>query len=97
MLIIAPSAADAITLLVTTGGLPEGAGVRLEPASAYTSDPHIVIRVREAPAATDQVVKQGSAHVFVASEVVDELNDHTLEASTTDEHVTFALTGPAKA
>lgn len=97
MLNIAPSAADAITLLVTTGGLPESAGVRLEAASSYATDQHIVIRVREAPAATDQVLQQGAARVFVAPEVIDDLDDHTLDATTSDEHVTFALTGPRKA
>ncbi len=94
MLTIAPSAAHAITLLVTTSGLPESAGVRLEPASRDVSDPNIVIRFREAPAADDQVIEDGAANVFVDPVLTDDLDDRMLEATTSDNQVTFTLTGP---
>ena len=93
MLTIAPSAADAITMLIATNGLPQSAGVRLGPSDVPERD--LEIRLLEQPADDDYVVDAGDAHVFIDPAVADELEQQTLEATTVDNRVRFALTaGP---
>ena len=90
MLSIAPSAAEAITMLVASSGLPESAGVRLAPSDMPERD--FEIRLLEAPEDDDHVVEEGDVHVFIDPEIVGELDDQTLEATTADERIRFALT-----
>lgn len=90
MLTIAPSAADAITMLVATNGLPQSAGVRLGPSDVPERD--LEIHLLEQPGADDFVVDEGDAHVFIDPAVADELEEQTLEATTSNNRVRFALT-----
>jgi Fe-S cluster assembly iron-binding protein IscA len=90
MLSIAPSAAEAITMLVATNGLPASAGVRLGPSGAPERD--LEIRLLDEPPAEDLVVDEGDAHVFIDPAIADELDEQTLEATTIDNRVRFALT-----
>ena len=46
----------------------------------------------EAPEDDDHVVEEGDVHVFIDPEIVGELDDQTLEATTADERIRFALT-----
>jgi Fe-S cluster assembly iron-binding protein IscA len=93
MLTIAPSAADAITMLVATNGLPQTAGVRLGPSEVPERE--LEIHLLEEPADDDFVVDKGDAHVFIDPAIAGELEAQTLEATTVDNRVRFALTaGP---
>jgi hypothetical protein len=97
MLAIDSSAVDAITTLVESSGLPDSGGVRLAPAADALPTAGIHIQLADGPGLGDQVVQSGPAHVFVDPEIADELHDRTLEARTTGNRVTFALTGPRAA
>lgn len=92
MLTVAPSAAEAITTLVTSNGLPEDAGIRLSPAGSENANgAGLQIEVTDGPGPADQVIEQDGAHVFVDPEVADALEDRTLEASAQDNRVAFAI------
>jgi hypothetical protein len=45
------------------------------------------------PDADDQVVEEESAHVFLDARIAEDLDDQTLEATTSDDQVRFRLTG----
>lgn len=91
MLTVAPSAAEAITALVSANGLPDEAGLRLAPASTNSASPGFELSLAPAPGPDDEVVDQDGAHVFLAPEVAGALDESTLEATARDNQVTFAL------
>lgn len=91
MLTVAPSAAEAITALVSANGLPDDAGLRLAPAGTNSSSAGFELSLSPAPGPDDEVIAQDGAHVFLAPEVAGALDDSTLEASARDNQVTFAL------
>jgi len=100
MLAVAPSAVDAITMLVTANGLPDSAGVRLAPTptadlaatpSADPQQPQLQIALSQAPGPDDQVIDAGDAHVFVDALLSGMLDDYTLEATSNDQRIHFTL------
>lgn len=93
MLTVAPSAAEAITTLVTSNGLPENAGVRLSaaPTEDNTAGVGVQIALTDGPAPDDQVIDEAGAHVFVDPTVADALEESTLQARAEDNRIAFAL------
>lgn len=92
MLTVAPSAAEAITKLVASNGLPGDAGIRLSPVSSENSSgAGLEIAITDGPGPADQVIDQDGAHVFLAPEIADALEDRTLEATAQENRISFEL------
>jgi len=95
MLVLTDDATRAIEDILSSPGLPEGAGVRIAPApSSNGSTPvpaGLQITIAEMPADTDSVIDEHGARVFVDEAVVEFLDDKLLDAGFTEEQVSFAI------
>lgn len=90
MLTITDNAADAIRGIVAAPEVPEGAGLRI--ATRPGGDQGTLeVSVAETPAATDQVVDESGARVFVDEEAVPLLDDKLLDASIEGTRVGFTI------
>lgn len=90
MLSIAPAAARAITTLVTTHGVPDTARIRLTPIPDADTEHQLKIQLSATPNPGHQIVEEQSAHVFLDARIANDLDDQTLEATTSENQVRFA-------
>jgi len=92
MLTVAPSAAQAIQDLVSSQGLPDAAGLRLDRAEGQNSSgAGYELSLAAQPDPADLVIDQDGAHVFLSPDAADALEGSTLEATAQDNQITFAL------
>ena len=99
VLSITPGAAEAISGILSTSELPEGAGLRItsEAAEDESGATRIELRISLAkqPEEGDQVVAGGP--VFIESEAASFLNDKLLDADVSGNEVQFSLRDQAEA
>lgn len=91
MLAISDTAAEAIKGIVANPELREGAGLRIATQGGESSAGALEVSVAEEPAATDQVVDEGGARVFVEADAVEMLDDKLLDAQIDGSRVGFML------
>jgi Fe-S cluster assembly iron-binding protein IscA len=92
MLAITDSAADAIRGIVAAPGLPEGAGLRITLQGDSSADATALeVTVAELPDASDQVLDEEGARVFVEEQAVEMLDDKLLDAQVEGTRVGFTL------
>lgn len=90
MLAMSSHAAQAITELVSQPGVPDGAGIKLSPQET-PEGVAIELSLVEGPIASDQVVQEGGARLFVAQDLAPELDDKLLDADVEAGQVSFQL------
>lgn len=91
MLAISDTAAEAIKGIVSNPELREGAGLRIATQGGESPAGALEVSVAEEPAATDQVVDEGGARVFVEADAVEMLDDKLLDAQIDGSRVGFML------
>jgi iron-sulfur cluster assembly protein len=86
MLTVTEAAARAITTLVITNKIPEGAGLRIAPQSQTTRSEGLGLSIAAHPADGDTVLEtHGGAKVFLAPTVVFELHEQQLDVEPLDD------------
>ncbi|MGH2852185.1 MAG: HesB/YadR/YfhF-family protein [Solirubrobacteraceae bacterium] len=94
MLTLTPSAKAAIERLLDEPKVPEGAGVRIapkEPASNGMAGHDLRLSVAREPDASDEVIEDEGARVFLDDAVTAFLADKQLDAEVVDERVGFVI------
>jgi Fe-S cluster assembly iron-binding protein IscA len=91
VLAITDTAAEAIRGIVAAPELPEGAGLRIATQRGAEDAAALEVSVAETPAASDQVVDEAGARVFVEAEAVPLLDDKLLDAQIDGSRVGFTL------
>ncbi len=91
MLAITDTAAEAIRGIVAAPELPEGAGLRIATQPGSGEAAALVVSVSETPAASDQVVDEEGARVFVEADAIPLLDDKLLDAQIDGSRVGFML------
>jgi len=91
VLTITDTAAEAIRGIVAETELPDGAGLRIATVAGNGGDAALEVSVAETPAATDQVVSESGARVFVEADAVELLDDKQLDAQIEGTRVGFTL------
>ena len=92
MLTITPAANAALASLLDSADLPDGAAVRIAPATGPDGEPAIGMMVVGGPAPSDQPVESAAGvDLYVAGEAVEELDDKELDAELEGERVAFTL------
>ena len=94
MLTLTSAATEAVHSLMEITEMPVGAGIRIAPAGLSEGHAELSIGLAESPEASDDVVEQEGARVFVGTEVAPLLDDKLLDASVEDGRVTFAVREP---
>lgn len=92
MLAITDHAADAIRGIVTAPGVPDGAGLRIATQEGNSQPGALEVTLAELPAASDQVVDEDGARVFVEEQAIPLLDDKLLDAQIDGTRVGFTLT-----
>lgn len=98
MLALTPDAAAVIRSIVDSADVSDEGGLRITARAVTESEAALELAVAEEPEATDQVVEQEGAHVFLEPGVADALSDKVLDASVEDDGVSFQIidqTGPS--
>lgn len=91
MLTITDTAAEAIRGIVAAPELPAGAGLRIATQPGAGAVGALEVSVAETPAASDQVVDEDGARVFVEADAVPLLDDKLLDAQIEGSRVGFTL------
>jgi Fe-S cluster assembly iron-binding protein IscA len=91
VLTLTDTAAEAIRGIVAAPEIPEGAGLRIATAPGAEQAGALEVTVAETPAATDQVVDEAGARVFVEADAVPLLDDKLLDAQIEGTRVGFTL------
>jgi len=91
VLAITDTAAEAIRGIVAAPEVPEGAGLRIATQAGAGDAATLEVSVAETPAATDQVVDESGARVFVEADAVPLLDDKLLDAQIDGTRVGFML------
>lgn len=91
MLAITETAAEAIRGIVSAPELPEGAGLRIATQPGSGDAAALEVSVAATPAASDQVVDERGARVFVEAEAIPLLDDKLLDAQIDGSRVGFML------
>jgi Fe-S cluster assembly iron-binding protein IscA len=87
MLTLSRSAVEVVDGLLHRPEMPDDAGLRIRTGG----DSQLTIEVASEPAPGDQVIEEGSARVFVDSEVAPMLGDAELDARIEGDQVAFGL------
>jgi iron-sulfur cluster assembly protein len=99
VLTLTTDATEAIERILTSPGVPTGAGIRITPGTSSENDAvpatELNVAVTEGPAVGDEVIEEQGARVFVESTVSSYLDDKLLDAEMIDERVRFSLGGRA--
>jgi iron-sulfur cluster assembly protein len=91
MLTITPAANAALTSLLQSAEVPEGAAVRIAPATGPDGEQAIGMMVVAEPDAGDQPVESAAVDLYVAGEAAEALDDKELDAEIEGERVAFSL------
>lgn len=92
MLTLSDTTVAVVRELTGGGQLPDSAGMRLSAQAYGDGQPgSIHLMIVEAPEASDQVIEEHGAHVFVDAELAPDLDDKLLDADVDKGQVTFSL------
>lgn len=92
MLTITPAADAALSSLLQSPEVPDGAAVRIAPAPGPDGDPAIGMMIVDEPQIGDQPVQTGSGvDLFVAGEAAAELDDKELDVELEGDQMAFNL------
>src|SRR5436190_4925471 len=92
MLTVTPAASTAVAAILDSPDVPEGAGLRLQEGIDPAGQPSIGIAVVTEPDHGDTHIPVDAAHeLLVADELVEVLDDKTLDAEIQDERVSFRI------
>ena len=94
-LMLTPDAAEAIKGLAE---VPGAEGVRISPIAQRldtTEGPGLQIELAAGPEPEDAVVELEGAHIFLAPEAAETMEDKVLDADITGDQVRFAVLHPA--
>ena len=92
MLTLTPAASAAVAAVLDSPQVPDGAGLRLQQGMDAAGQPSIGIAiVTEAETADAHLPVDDGRELLVAPEVVDMLDDQTLDAQIQDENVAFMI------
>jgi Fe-S cluster assembly iron-binding protein IscA len=92
MLTITPAADAALSTLLHSPQVPDGAAVRIAPAAGPDGEPTIGMMIVEEPEIGDQPVQTGSGvDLYVADEAAAELDDKQLDVEVEGDQVAFSL------
>lgn len=83
MLTLTESASTVVKAIVSRRGEPEEGGLRIEAENAEATQ--FSVAIVPSPEATDAVVEQEGAHVFLGEKAAVALGDMTLDASVSDD------------
>lgn len=92
MLTLTENAAEAIRGIVSSTELPEGAGLRIATQPGAAEPGLLEVTVAQVPAASDRVVDDDGARVFVEEGAVELLDDRQLDAEIEGHEVGFLIT-----
>jgi Fe-S cluster assembly iron-binding protein IscA len=87
MLTLSQSAVEVVDSLLDRPEMPDDAGLRIRTAG----DSQLTIEIASEPAPGDQVIEEGSARVFVDSDVASLVGDAELDARVEGDQVAFGL------
>lgn len=90
MLLVTEQAAGVIKELLTSGGLPAGAGLRLAQRDDH---PALAMRMSRRPDAGDVVVREHDVAVFLGPVAARRTRSQTLDANRTPTSTAFYLRG----
>jgi len=93
MLALTDNASTAIEGILSSSEIPDGAGVRIAPPDGEDagSAVQLQVTVTGGPAATDQVIDEAGARVFVDESLAELLDDKLLDAGVVEDQVHFML------
>ena len=92
MLTVTPAASAAVSAILDSPDVPDGAGLRLHEGRDASGEPSIGIAVVTEPDQGDtHIPVDGSHELLVAEELVPTLDDQTLDAEIADEQVAFRI------
>lgn len=94
MLAISPESAQAITGLASQPGVAEGAGLRMSSRVTPGELTAVALSLAEGPTASDQVVEERGAHVFVDNELAPALEDDKVPDATVEQDGVTLLEPP---
>lgn len=90
MLTLTESASTVVKAIVSRRGQSEEAGLRIEAENAAATE--FSVAIVPTPEATDAVVEQEGAHVFLGEKAAAALDEMTLDARVSDDgHVDFDI------
>ena len=95
MLALTENATEAISGILSGPHIPDEAGLRI--AASPSSDGAgpiggvLDVTLTEAPAESDQVIDERGARVFVDEPVAADLDDKVLDATVSEQQVTFSI------
>lgn len=92
MLTISPLASEAIRQLVIAAELPaDSAGIRIAQGSDTPQGTALELELVDTPSASDEIVADAGASVFLEPDVALLLDDKVLDAQVSEGQVAFAL------
>lgn len=94
MLALTPKATETIQMMLASPEMPAGAGLRITPPTDSmdgASATELSLAVVEAPGASDEVIVEHGARVFVDDALAGYLSDKLLDASIVGEQIQFLL------
>jgi len=92
MLTVTPAASAAVSAILDSPDVPDGAGLRLQEGRDAAGQPSIGIAVVTEPDSGDTHIPVDASHeLLVAEELVPTLDDQTLDAEIADEQVAFRI------
>jgi iron-sulfur cluster assembly protein len=94
MLAITDAAAEAIKGVVSSHGVPEGAGLRIA-TPPEAPEGGLEVALAAVPAEDDEVIDEGGAHVFLESRAAEALDDKLLDAHDEGGRVRFTVSEQA--
>jgi iron-sulfur cluster assembly protein len=91
MLIITPTAAEAIRAIVDSTDVPEEGGIRISVARQNGAQASLELAVSPAPMEGDAVLDAQGAHVFLDELAVLALDDKSLDAQIEGGEISFGI------
>jgi iron-sulfur cluster assembly protein len=91
MLAITDAAAEAIKGVVSSQGVPEGAGLRIATPPVGAPEGGLEVALVAVPAEDDEVIDEGGAHVLLESRAAEALDDNLLDAQVEGGQVRFTV------
>lgn len=92
MLTLTPSAVAAVSMLLQSPEVPDGAGLRLQGGVGPDGEPAVGIAVVRAPDPDDEVVPVATpGDVFLSPDVAEVLDECVLDAEIEGENVAFMI------
>ena len=91
MLALTPAAVEAIRAMIEDGDVGPDGGLRIAGSTEGDGEVELEFELAAAPAAGDEVVRDGGASVFLDQLAADALAEKTLDVHAHGDHVHFSL------